>query len=199
MKLSFSFSWTLIIVVSVLTSLGGCTIEKRLYQPGYHVEWQKRAQFGDRNEAVTDKQADQVIAANETNHETIAATSFPEEKTITEEETTMLSSAVSQALDRVSSVIEHPTASNSPTLNQSAETLDQANDTKPLLKKMSKREGGPSGLTKGLLLILMGLLLIGMGFLFQNILGVFGTILLIIFGLGGAIMIVVGIVFMILG
>ncbi|MES2555886.1 MAG: hypothetical protein V4604_07040 [Bacteroidota bacterium] len=194
--MKFSFLWTIIIAVSVLSALGGCTIEKRLYQRGYHVEWHKRVKSTDETGLVTEKQvSDQIMPSGEKNAETVAVTPEVEEKTTILEETPVLS----QTQDLVSGAAENTTVTNSANSDQSPETVEQAQKTKPLLKKMSHRGGLASGFTKGLLMILMGLLLIGMGFLFQNILGVFGTILLIIFGLGGAIMIVVGIVLMILG
>lgn len=191
MKILFSFLWTAILLISVLAS---CTIEKRLYQPGHHVEWNKRARSVNGTEIVTEKQAsDQVISADEKNTEMIAPIPAIEETTMAEERTTVLS----QTQDRVSNTSKNSTVTNTTNSDQQTETLDQSHEVKSVLKKASQREGS-NGFTRGLLVILTGLLLIGLGFLFNSILGsVFGTIFLIIFGLGGSIMIVVGIVMLV--
>lgn len=195
MKLSFSFFWTAILLVSVLVS---CTIEKRLYQPGYHVEWNKRARSVNETEAVAEKQVlDQHIQADEKNTKMIPATPALEKTMVAVEETPVLS----QTQDRVSNTTENSTVTNTASSDQQTETLDETLKRKSTLKKASHRPGSQSSrpFLRGLLLVLIGLLLIGIGLLFNSALGVFGTVLLVIFGLGGAIMVIVGLFVMTFG
>lgn len=195
MKLPLAVFWSVILVISILAS---CTVEKRLYQRGYHVEWHKRNQASNETKAIAEKRAfDHEIIPDAKKPEAVTAPG--EDKIIVAESETPLHVSIASVRDHASGAAENPAVNGTSSSDQPIQTLDQAHEKQPQLKQLSKREGGPSGVTKGLLMILMGLLLILMGFLFQNILGVFGTILLIIFGLGGTIMIVVGIVIMILG
>lgn len=198
MKLSFSFLCTTILLISVLVS---CTIEKRLYRPGYHVEWNKRAHVLSETESVSEKQvSDQVIREDEGQTETIVATPSPEAIT-TAEETAVQPETVLKTQDRASNTTESATATPTTNTDPQTETLGTSHEQKSTLKKANYRPGSPSSnaFTRGLMLILIGLLFIGIGFLFSSSVGTLGAVLLILFALVGLIIITVGLFVMTFG
>lgn len=191
--MKFSFLWTTILLLSIL---GSCTVEKRLYQRGYHIEWNKRARSV--NETETEKQlSDQPIHADKQHTETIAATPTSEANS----EARALSETISQTQDPVLNTSESATVTNTTNSDQQTKTLNETLKRKSTLKKVSYWPGSrnSSPFLRGLVFILVGLLLFGIAFLFSSVVGPLGTVLLILIGLVGLIVIIVGFFIMTFG
>lgn len=198
MKSFLSFWLIVLFSASVMTS---CSVEKRLYQRGYHIEWNKRAHVLSETESVSEKQvSDQVIREDEGQTGTIVATPSPEAITAAEE-TAVQPETVLKTQDRASNTTESATATPTTNTDQQTETLCTSHEQKSTLKKANYRPGSPSSnaFTRGLMLILIGLLFIGIGFLFSSSVGPFGAVLLILFALVGLIIITVGLFVMTFG
>ncbi|MDH4472992.1 MAG: hypothetical protein QE487_10335 [Fluviicola sp.] len=195
MRSSFSFLCTTILLIAVLAS---CTIEKRLYQPGYHVEWNKRLHSVSETEPLTEKQlSDQLIHADKQHSETILATPTSEATT----KARVLSETISQTQDRVLNTSESATVTNTTNSDQQTKPLNETLERKSTLEKASNRPGSPSSspFKRGLMFILIGLLLVGAGFLFSSATGPLGTVFLILIVLVGLIIITVGLFIMTFG
>jgi hypothetical protein len=198
MKFLLSFLLIFLLSVSVMTS---CTVEKRLYKRGYHIEWNKRAHVVFETESVSEKQvSDQVIREDEYHPETIVATPAPETITVTKKPAVQ-PETVLKTQDRASNTSESATATPTTNTDQQTETLGISHEQKSTLKKADHRPGSPSSnaFTRGLMLILIGLLLIGICFLFSSSVGPFGIALLLLFALVGLIIIAVGLFVMTFG
>ncbi len=198
MKFLLSFLLIFLLSVSVMTS---CTVEKRLYKRGYHIEWNKRAHVVSETESVSEKQvSDQVIREDEYHPKTIVATPAPETITVTKK-TAVQPETVLKTQDRASNTSESATATPTTNTDQQTETLGTSHEQKSTLKKADHRPGSPSSnaFTRGLMLILIGLLLIGICFLFSSSVGPFGIALLLLFALVGLIIIAAGLFVMTFG
>lgn len=193
--MKFSFLWTAILLLSLLDS---CTVEKRLYQRGYHIEWNKRVRSVAETETLTEKQAtDQVIQTTKQQLETIVALPAPEETA----KTPVFAEPISQTQDRALNAAESETVTNNPNSDQQTKSLNETLERKSTLKKVSHWPGSrnSSPFLRGLVFILVGLLLIGISLLFVTSFEPIGFVLFAMFCLIGGITVIVGFFIMTFG
>ncbi len=173
-----------------------CTVEKRIHRRGYHIEWRNKNQStgtvgesrGSSNEIRVETQSREVVSSANELSEVLSSKAVkneiidnPVEMRTLNGETEILENAILKDQNFTADAIIY---------NQSE---DKAAD-----KAQSEKQSS-GGFKRGLYMLIMGLLLIGLGYLFYSLLGVFGLILFIIFGIGGGIMVIIGIVQMIFG
>lgn len=193
--MKFSFLWTAILLLLLLDS---CTVERRLYQRGYHIEWNKRVRSFAETETSTEKQAtDQVIQTTKQQPETIVAVPAPEETT----KTPVFPESISQTQDRALNAAESETATKTTNSDLQTETLNETRERKSTLKRLSHWPGSrnSSPFLRGLAFILVGLLLIGISFLFLISFEPIGFVLFAMFCLIGGITVLVGFFIMTFG
>lgn len=177
----------------LLFFISSCTFEKRVYRPGYRIEWRKNKSFSD--EASNQKQ-------NESEEREINTTpnlqSIPLVDSITvisrEQEIIIEQKIPQEQLDQKQNESE---VRVNPKENESVEHIkNNLQEMVPLEKvEVIKEVQGISdsgGSNKGLYMILLALLLFGLGLIFFLYLGVFGLIMFIIFSIAAAIYFIVG-------
>ncbi|MFI5203840.1 MAG: hypothetical protein ACHQF2_05035 [Flavobacteriales bacterium] len=173
--------------------LSSCTIKKRHYMPGYHIEWKSSTQ--------TSAQPSSEIQQEKT-------TVIPETKK------TELPNTVNADQSLSASTNTSPDQSPDISLSEYTESLKKQPSSKYATKDIStstvkkhgwKRKpaltnGDDGGAKKGLVMILVGLLLFLLGYLFFILfLNAFGLLFWYIFAVAGCILIVIGIIVLILG
>ena len=193
MKLSFSFLWLSLLLIVVFNS---CTIEKRLYRGGYHVEWNKQLRSVDEAKTSTgNRTVEQTTSLAETNLETV--TDIPSATENAKKTTEDLEQSTSISSNPVTNQSISQSVVKSQTHDYQTESLDESNNSTSVHKKNSQRDSS-GGISRGLLVILIGLVFIGLGLIFNSALGtVIGSIMLLLFGLAGAIIIIVGLAMLI--
>ena len=184
-------SATKILLYSFLISIvfSSCSFEKRVYRPGYRIEWRKNKSFSD--EASNQKQ-------NESEEQEINTTpnlqSIPLVDSITVISREQEQKIPQEQLDQKQNESEERV---NPKENVSVEHIkNNLQEMVPLEKVEIIKDvhgitdsGGPN---KGLYMMLLALLLFGLGLLLFLYAGLFGLIMFIIFSIAAAIYFIVG-------
>jgi hypothetical protein len=191
-------------LIIVLTT-ASCSIEKRVYLHGYHIEW-NRSFSSTSPQKIVVLQDDQLDSIKESRFPVSSENSF--RSTINDMEITVNEKGSLDSEDadfeNVVSRFRTPFRQSFGSVHLNIENEVISTDDQTItssLKKISKNrfdqnENHQVNWKRGLLYALVSLALIGIGYLFYVSLGVFGTILFIIFGIGGAILLIMGIVMM---
>lgn len=173
-----------------------CTVEKRIHRRGYHIEWRNKNQsagtVGENKKSSNEIRVENQLyrlESSENELSEITGNNALENEITDNSEPILTSQTEGRFLDNAIQK-EQNFASDAMIHDQSE---DKAGES-----VRSERQGS-GGFKRGLYMLIMGLLLIGLGYLFYSLLGVFGLILFIIFGIGGGIMVIIGIIQMIFG
>jgi cobalamin biosynthesis Mg chelatase CobN len=184
MKL-FRLSFVSIVTVFLF---GSCTMQKRQYMPGYHVQWNESNPKvkSEKNERAEESVITENGIVNEENFETqVAFLETTENITVSSSKKNIQTGQTE--VEKVTSAIRH---------GKKLETKSTAS-TKVQKTKASKSLS--MGLIGGLLLIIVALLLLGLGLIFSNILGVVGIVFLLIFLIAAVMLLIAGLVKMFSG
>lgn len=199
---------SLLIGLAFILILSSCSMEKRVYMPGYHAEWKNskykidKCEFGNSNTSKEVKSLDK----DEVNTIVITKpteTSFANKSDMNKNTHSASSENLSyftkshkiEVAKKDNVVISNYTNLTSKTNIIPKNEIKKLNSTKK--KKRENDSGG--GAISGLLMIILALALIGLGYLFYISLGIFGMILFIALGVGGAIFLIAGLIIIIAG
>lgn len=166
-----------LLFVAFILILASCSMEKRVYNTGYHIRWKNN------NTSFTAKETIKEPAT-----ETVQLQQYSQENN-----SDLVASAGNSNYVNISNGIHFnernfeeitPVASNFET--KSAD-LNKKHEAKKVLRINAKTHN------KGVLMALLGLAMMGIGFiLFSNLASTLGTIILILFGIGGLILFIIG-------
>lgn len=170
-----------------------CSIQKRVHQPGYAVEWNlgKRKQH---QEPVTRKITARQATATQPMEEPGSQLAFAGNET----------PALVEPFNEENFIAE-PQHAKAPVQTRKAIAQKhnpvQYKAQQPKHNKLHKPQhtGNDDNLLKGFLFILVAILLFGLGLVFASVLGLFGVIFLLIFSIAAAVLLVIGIIMMIVG
>lgn len=176
------FKPVLLASICLIFILASCSVQKRVYMPGYHVTWKKSKAKNETNQ-VAQAGHKHKSTVNNDRVETFKMVSF--ERTNAENNSVVTASAernsAAPVLIKTHKTLIQPVSSHKP-----AETKSVKKETKQLLKKDRKKTnsgaGGKSQVVALLLCIFLGLLGIhrfylgytGMGILYLLTVGLFG-------------------------
>lgn len=189
-----------LLIIGIVFSmiLNSCSIEKRVHRSGYHIQWHKIKQDSKpqdvnfKNEA---KQLEQEINLTEVNTENKIIKSENSEFSSLENKLTSKEKASEISFNNPNSITNKKSISRVE-LNPISEfnsELKNENKTQSTRREQNNLKNLSEG-KSGLFMIILGLILFGLAWIFYAYLGIFGLIMALIFGIGAAIYLIVGLI-----
>jgi len=184
-----------LLIIGIMFSmiLNSCSIEKRVFRSGYHIEWHKSKnenQKQDESSANLNEQVNQKIDLVDVKLEIKTIENFEfttSEKNKTSEEKIIETS--SNSMNESENILEVESNLDS----ESIPAIETKNKVKAVKSESNNLHGFGEG-KSGLFLLIIGLLLIGLAWVFYAYLGILGLIFSIIFGIAGVIYFIAGII-----
>lgn len=191
-----------LLVIGMLFSmiLNSCSIEKRIYRSGYHIEWKRfkhvqEVQELSSTEKALNKESETKLVisrndlvAQEINTESVSEI-VPSDTELTNSEKSV--SNYETKMDRKDNSLVPSASESDREMGYSLSQKETFNSTvHGALKGFSEGKSG-------VLMLIIGLVLLGLAWVFYTYLGIIGLIFAIIFGIGGAVYIIAGIIMMI--
>lgn len=173
--------------------LSSCTFEKRVYRPGYRIEWRKNKSFSDEVSQVKVKEQQQ---ENLEQKKSIAYNleTFSDDDSLVvlglEQEKEQVQERTYQHGQQKNNIQDNPVENEKINHKENLQELVPSEKVEVIKDVQGIADSG--GSNKGLYMILLALLLFGLGLIFFLYLGVFGLILFIIFSIAAAIYFIVG-------
>lgn len=167
--------------------LSSCTLQKRHYMQGYHIDWKNS-----KHKVKQTEIAKAVISSSEKTEDVEAPAKINLPPSTNNELTT--ASNDNSVVLLPSKKVDLTKGARSLFEYQNEQNLKVSSSYSKVKPDEEKKRSGP-GPIPGILLMLLGLVLFGLGYIFYTNLGVFiGTFFFLIFGIGGAIFFIIGIV-----
>ena len=177
----------------LLFFISSCTFEKRVYRPGYRIEWRKNKSFSDEVSQVKVKEQQQ---ENLEQKKSIAHNleTFSDADSLVvlslEQEQQRSNQQEQQQQQQKNNSVDNPVEIKKINREENLQEMVPLEKVEVIKDVQGISDSG--GSNKGLYMILLSLLLFGLGLIFFLYLGVFGLILFIIFSIAAAIYFIVG-------
>ncbi len=186
--------------MAVSMILNSCSVEKRVYRPGFHIEWNQsknNRNLPDESFKETGQVAEQAQNASEISSENKMGSQNNSAHDFKNTHSNEADKIIESSSSEKNVVVKNEPISNAPAHSFSETDVKLSTQKNNSVKNEFNPTNEFGGGKSGWFMLIMGLILIGIGFLFQSFLGVFGLILFIIFGIGGAIYFIAGVIILI--
>ena len=187
---------TALTLILVLTS---CSIEKRHYTSGYHIEGLSRSQrSGSQHSSAAKLPPESVLLSEAAIRQPVRimpvrTVQADTPDTVSDEYLDPVSVQPAHASAKAGEVY---TVAGNNTEEQEIAAGEQPGNN---LGKLTPRGESGNNVVRGLLIMLVAVALFGLGFLFYSLLGTFGVVLLLVFGIGAAVFFIAGLIMLVFG
>ncbi|MDP2385829.1 MAG: hypothetical protein Q8M29_05630 [Bacteroidota bacterium] len=194
----------LFIPIAFIIILSSCTSEKRIYRPGYSINWKKSRSTAKESKIINiNAQGSDTFIAKQGEPASLPQTKVSEtdfSKLNKKELTSPIGNSAFTSTGSKSDRVNNRHTSIKGFTTDHKTILDSPHKkVQPAIYAKSKGDSGSGGVVKGILMIVLGFVLLGLGYIFYTSLGVFGTILFLIFGIAAVIYFIAGTIIILRG